>query len=204
MKIDEHALPIGRRYATLRGELVRVHVADRHVAPFDRKDFALTLEIPGKQRRNAVLLDEHLRPLHVEQVLGDVCSCRRAQQVGNGYRVRRHMHCSVRVDPGCAFPGQFAPAWSRHPEHRIESSTPGAWPATAPNLRSGWIGMETPQAPWMASVVRHSGVDKLQQAQGLGAPAARKFEAMTAGVQIDMQAGKFLIIAPSQIEHLIG
>src|SRR4051812_27878541 len=73
-----------------------------------------------------------------------------------------------------------------------------------PNLRSRWIDMETSPALLMASVVRHSGVDKLQQAQGLGASAARKFEAMTAGVQVDMQAGKFLVIAPSQIEHLIG
>ena len=49
------------RDAVLRRVVVGMHATDRHIAPFDGKDLALTLEIAGQQRRNAVFLDRASR-----------------------------------------------------------------------------------------------------------------------------------------------
>ena len=84
------------RHALLRQILERMHAADRRIAPLDGEKLALPREVAREQRRNAALLNQHLRALHVAQMFRDVVLPLAGQKRRKRHGVRGHLNGAVR------------------------------------------------------------------------------------------------------------
>ena len=98
VQIDEHAVAIVRCDTALRRVHVGMHAADRRVLAVDGEELALAREVPREQRRHTVFLDEHLGPLQIDEVLGEVGLSCSTQEARRGHGLGRHVHGAVRLD----------------------------------------------------------------------------------------------------------
>ena len=169
VQIDEHAISILGRDAVARGVDVGVHAADRGLFTVDGKQLALPRDVPREKRRHAVLLDEHLGPLQIAEVLGEIRFAFEAQEA-------RHGHACAGM---CTVPsgsiddlrrcGRLREGCSAEQHEEAESDrTPGTSSAVASGVSAPRAAITVPSRKYLAVQSIANAARSLSSRQRLG------------------------------------